>query len=79
MEKPNSGFPNFVWNSPEWKHILIGVFKHDAPFYDLERYDQACPGTGKKLWDIIQNQYNKLKEARAKAGTLSGNSAITWR
>lgn len=56
-------FPNFVWNNPIWKNILIRIFKYNAPFYDLEKYDEIDPGSGKKLWDKIQSEFNKERKA----------------
>lgn len=73
MGKKFVGFPNIVRNNPIWRDVLLKVFNYNAPFYDLEKYNEAIPGAGVKFWNIIQKEM-KQKEERER-GFILGNPA----
>jgi uncharacterized membrane protein len=67
-----TGYPNYVFNSPQDRPVLRRVFSYHADVYDLDAYESVSSGLGQRVWDMIEKEQAhqaKMEQLRAKLNT----------
>jgi hypothetical protein len=59
--KENKSFPNYILNTEYTRKYTQYMFAYNAPYYDLQAYDNIAPGAGYRLWKFYLDEVKHEK------------------